>query len=599
MPESGFLQFKRLIDEMHQTDHPSPDRISDYTFFTDLVRYATQCEPGAWYSTDILSCDRSMRDMQPCEVQTRRSEKPDKIRWECRKCRLSGVISQFEGSMFDSRFTSDDDQIFSPSGMNAMLDETALVEIRMPEKAYSVLKEVLETGQTGNSAVLDNIAGFMNNEVNLALPLPLAMMMMNSMKLYLKEVGKHRHTIEMLLNLFEQYSMKAHIGVIAGYLRGEHTASKVGRLLGYEDQNAHKELEDLRFALERQADEENIGFNKVVDRFVTDQMNTNPDIFQQTIGGLSTMQIAYLNSQDNWMQDAVGISINYSELEPDTIQSLPFMMNVRLFYKHLLESGGKLPMGRDGRFKPETIRYLIDNGVWPEYSLEWRHQNRNKSGAGNSPGKPFTDSPNAGRPATGQSGKVLQFRDLTADEQIDELNSIVFQFIEELASVMILSGLFAIKKGKCIPVRHNADLLMTRNSPRLYALLLQTLFLEYDMAYRFGDESIADLLSHAQENVTYTLYQLHRMKGRQMVSSKKLTNRLLHPDIINGVNFAEDPEQSEIPQILREYICFSIYLEPLSRFGLVELVSSDPALHSFTYKARKTPLFDSLITFGF
>ncbi|MFU8860582.1 MAG: hypothetical protein ACNA8K_09170 [Cyclonatronaceae bacterium] len=598
MPQSGFLQFKRLLNEMNQAELPSSTLINDYHFYTELVQSATQCEPGFWFITDITSCERSNRDMLPCEAQTRMSENPDKIRWECKKCRLSGVITQFEESPFDSRITSGDNPFLSGPDMKALLLDSALVEIRMPEKTYSVLKEVLETGQPDGATGLHNLAEFLTNEVSLTLPVPLAMMIMNSMELYLKEFDKHKKSIEKLLKLFELETMKTHINVIAGYLRGEHTLFKAVQLLGLQDQKDMDELEDLRQTLEEQADEQNISLSEVIEQFVTNQINAIPDRFEKNIGGLSSIQIDYLCSQNDWMHNIGGIKINYEALDPDIARSFPFMKNVQALYKHVLESGGKLSLGRDGRFLKETIQYMIDNGVWPEYSMEWRSKHRSNSSGSNSREHPENENSNSDSKTDRQSLRASHLTESPSANQIDDFFSTNYYFIEQLANVLVLSGLFTIKKRKFIPVRAKADYLMTRNAPKLYALMLQTLYLEYDMVSRFGDDSTGELIAYIQDHVTYALYQLHQMKGSTMKSAKALTDQLMHPGLFEVLQYAPTPEESKIQRVILDYLCFSVYIEPLSRFGLAEMSAGDPSLLSFKYKARKTPLFDSLITFG-
>lgn len=181
-------------------------------------------------------------------------------------------------------------------------------------------------------------------------------------------------------------------------------------------------------------------------------------------------------------------------------------------------------------------------------------------------------------------------------EKVKRANKVINEYDIWLLHVtrILLQAASLIRKqnGKLRAVKKHARLSLSSRSGELYRHLFIAYFEKINISYLSND--MFDF-TFVQDNVPYALYRL------QQLADDWVSIRDLKEDIFIPTAFNEIMNQTN-KYVKPEWYVYSLMLEPLELFGLIETRETDNSKSEYSYypgQCRKTPLFDTFISFRF
>lgn len=268
--------------------------------------------------------------------------------------------------------------------------------------------------------------------------------------------------------------------------------------------------------------------------------------FNEMSGGLDTNQLYDLLVTE-WERNDGPMRLNRDLTAKEVSGSILFHNARTMLLKAQKEDG--LGLTQTGNLKRKVIDELIPYCIWPEGYLE----------------------------AVLRHNKVVNEHDIW----LLHVTRILLQ----------AAGLIRKYKGKLIAVKMHAKLSLGSNSGDLYRNLFIAYFNEINVSYL--SNNMFDY-PNVQGNDPFALYRLQQLAD-DWVNTDELPEKMLLPLAYDDIAIRATRYSKP------EWILYSLMLEPMELFGLIETRKTTDDRH-WSYQpdqCRKTPLFDKFISFEF
>jgi len=245
-----------------------------------------------------------------------------------------------------------------------------------------------------------------------------------------------------------------------------------------------------------------------------------------------------------------------------------------------------------GDWKPDSPGLQIQRRVPAEHlaGADFLHHARALLSAVGPDGTRATPAGNLNRAFVNRMVATMRAREEFREEWLERKQVINEQdvwLLHELRLVLELAGLIRKQKGAFRLTRRGRGLLAEKETGALCALLFETTFRRFNLAFRDRLPDLPDF----QDTVAYPLAILAR-EPEGWLPFRSLVPRLLLPSLAVQLSLPMLPQWPEI-LIQRRF------LDHLRRFGLVEIRCDDsPGRYGRGIEQiRRTPLFDHLLHF--
>ena len=275
-------------------------------------------------------------------------------------------------------------------------------------------------------------------------------------------------------------------------------------------------------------------------------INEPDEPFEEHTGGLNPNQLYNLLACD-WSKNDGPLRLNEKLSAKDLSGSILFHNARTMLLKAQKEDG--LGLTKTGNLQRKPISELMPVCIWPDNYLD----------------------------------NVKQYNKVVNEHDIWLLHT--------TRILLDLAGLLRKHKGKLKAVKKQAGLSLGSRSGELYRHLFMTYFRKMNISYLTND--IYDY-PNVQENIPFALYRLQKLAGG-WVSIDELPEKILLPLAYDDIDIRTTLYSKP------EWMVYSLILEPLELFGLIETRKTDTESKWYYEpdQCRKTPLFDKFISFRF